>query len=111
MAWKKYNENDHSDDTPSIDLDSGEKIPDNADKERETNQKVTDLVAWAEKMRGKPFMDTPTQRKMIHTLRTKKISPVVIKQTYLDLLQSDYWQKQERLPDFKTVLSALKNKR
>lgn len=26
MPWKKYNENDHSDDVPSIDADSGEKV-------------------------------------------------------------------------------------
>lgn len=111
MAWKKYNENQHSEDVPAIDIDSGEKLPDDKDLEREQNKKVTTLIEWAEKMRGKVFMDIPTQRKMVHTLRTKGISPTVIKQTYLDLLQSDYWKQQDRLPDFKSVVSTLKNKK
>lgn len=111
MAWKKYNENQHSEDVPAIDIDSGEKLPDDKDLEREQNKKVTTLIEWAEKMRGKVFMDIPTQRKMVHTLRIKGISPTVIQQTYLDLLQSDYWKQQDRLPDFKSVVSTLKNKK
>lgn len=112
MPWnKKYNENAHSEDIPSIDADSGEEIVDNSLKE--TNEKVTVLIEWAEKIRGKKFLDTPTQRKMLHDMRKAKFSPQLIKDTYVSLLHSEYWTTGEgkgRLPDFKTVFSTLKNK-
>lgn len=108
MPIKGYNENQHNDDIPTIG-DDGELVIDNSIKE--TNEKITALIAWAEKIRGKKFLDTPTQRKMLHDMRKNKISPQVIKDTYVSLVHSKYWQEQERLPDFKTVLSALKNKK
>lgn len=110
MAWKQYNENSHSDDLPAIDADSGEAVVE-VDAQKEANEKVTALLEWGEKIRGKKFLDAPTQRKMIHTMRTNKISPTVIKDTFTELLHSDYWKGQDRLPDFKTVLSTLKNKK
>lgn len=105
----KYSENDHSDEYEDvIDIDSGSlKI----DPQDEINQKVTLLLEWAEKERGKPFMDKPTQRKMIHDLRKQGIPPDIIKRTFKELLASDYWKAQPSLPDFKTVFSALKNKK
>jgi phage replication O-like protein O len=109
MAWKKYDERNHSDDEVIIDADSGEEVVDNTVKE--TNEKVTALIEWAEKIRGKKFIDTPTQRKMIHDLRTAKFSPQMIKDTFVSLVHSKYWQEQDRLPDFKTVISNLKNKK
>lgn len=109
MPIKKYDERNHSDDEVVIDADSGEEVVDNTVKEM--NEKVTGLIEWAEKVRGKKFIDTPTQRKMVHDMRKAKISPDVIKATYLELIHSEYWQKQDRLPDFKTVLSNLKNKK
>lgn len=109
MAWKKYDERNHSDDEVVIDADSGEEVVDNSAKE--ANEKVTSLIEWAEKIRGKKFIDIPTQRKMIHEMRKAKFSPDVIKNSFVELVHSDYWQKQERLPDFKTVLSDLKNKK
>jgi hypothetical protein len=109
MAWKKYSERDHADDEVVIDADSGEEVVDNSEKEQ--NEKVTALIEWAEKIRGKKFIDTPTQRKMIHDMRKAKFSPQLIKDTFVSLVHSEYWQKQDRLPDFKTVLSNLKNKK
>lgn len=106
---RKYKEDGHWEEN-AIDLDSGEEVIE-VDEQKEANEKVTALVEWAEKIRGKKFLDRPTQRKMIHTLRTNKISPTVIKDTFTELLHSDYWKGQERLPDFKTVLSTLKNKK
>ncbi len=110
MGWKQYNENAHSDDIPSIG-DDGEIEKTEEKKLKEQNEKVTALIEWAEKVRKKKFVDTPTQRKHIHDMRKAHISPVQIKETYLELLHSEYWQKQERLPDFKTVFSNLKNKK
>lgn len=110
MGWKQHNENAHSDDIPSIG-DDGEIEKTEEKKLKEQNEKVTALIEWAEKVRKKKFVDTPTQRKHIHDMRKAHISPVQIKETYLELLHSEYWQKQERLPDFKTVFSNLKNKK
>lgn len=49
MPWKQYNENDHSDDLPAIDVD-GNKIPSKDDLLKEKNAQRTrykkDLVEW-----------------------------------------------------------------
>lgn len=108
MVWNKKSDND--DDLPVIG-DDGEIEKTEEARLKEQNEKVTALIEWAEKVRKKKFIDTTTQRKMIHDMRKAKISPDVIKKTYLDLLHSEYWQKQDRLPDFKTVFSNLKNKK
>lgn len=113
MGWKPYNENTHSDDIPSIG-DDGEIVKTEEALKKEQNEKVTALIEWAEKVRKKKFIDITTQRKMIHDMRKAKISPDVIKATYLELLHSEYWTTgngKDRLPDFKTVFSSLKNKK
>lgn len=107
-SFRYKGENNHPDFEDEIDLDTGEVLEDPEDS---INQKVSELVKWGESVRGKKFLDVPTQRKMIHDLRKAKITPTIIKQTFSELLHSDYWQKQDRLPDFKTVYSALKNKK
>jgi len=111
MKWKKYNENQHTDEVPAIDLDSREVIK---DKEALSREKERLLMEWAETHRGKRFLDRPTQLSFIKRLKAANLSPALIKRTYLELLQSDYWQEQLRhkgqLPDFKTVFSNLKNK-
>lgn len=108
MAWKKYNENQHSEDVPSIDMDSGEKIEDKSDQE---SKQVTQLIEWAEKVRGQKFLDRPTQRKFAYQLKSANLSLSEIRQTYMTLLNSEYWKEQKRLPDLKTVYSNLKNKK
>lgn len=107
----RYREDGHNEYEEVIDIDSGEEVPDEFDEREKINQKVTELIEWAEGVRGKPFMDKPTQRKFIHDLRTNNTHPDVIKSTYLELLGSDYWRSQKSLPDFKTVFSTLKNKK
>lgn len=110
MGWKKYNENEHTDDLPTIDINTREP---GRDLEDERKKKVTALIEWAEKVRDKKFLDTPTQRKFLNDMRVAGISPTVIKKTFSDLLVSEYWTSKERkgqLPDFKTVFSNLKNK-
>jgi hypothetical protein len=97
-------------DLPTIG-DDGEIEKTEEARKKEQNQKVTEIIEWAEKVRKKNFIDITTQRKMIHDMRKAKISPDVIKTTYLELVHSEYWQKQDRLPDFKTVFSSLKNKK
>lgn len=104
----RYQENKHQDFEDSIDSDTREKIEDPEDRKTEA---VNKLLKWAEELRGKRFIDTPTQRKFIHQLRDAKFSPVDIKNSYRELLQSEYWRNQDRLPDFKTVYSNLKNKK
>jgi hypothetical protein len=106
MGWN--NKSDNEDDLPAIDLDTQEP---ERDLEDERKKKVTALIEWAEKLRGKKFLDTPTQRKFINDMRTANISPTVIKQKYQELLVSEYWQGRTELPDFKTVFSNLKNKK
>lgn len=106
MGWN--NKSDNDDDLPSIDLDSREP---ERDIEDERKKKVTALIEWAEKLRGKKFLDIPTQRKFINDMRTAGISPTDIKQKYQELLVSEYWQERTELPDFKTVFSNLKNKK
>lgn len=108
MAWKTYNENQHTDDVPSIDADSGEVIK---DKNVEQNKKVTEIIEWAETVRGQKFLDKPTQRKMIITLKNAGVPPTEIRSIYKTLLESEYWKAQNRLPDFKTVFSSIKNKK
>lgn len=108
MAWKKYNENQHSEDLPSIDMDSGEKIEDKSDQE---SKQVTQLIEWAEMVRGQKFLDRPTQRKFAYQLKAAELSLSEIRQTYMALLNSEYWKEQKRLPDLKTVYSNLKNKK
>lgn len=113
MGWKPYNENTHADDIPSIG-DDGEIVKTEEALKKEQNEKVTALIEWAEKVRKKKFIDITTQRKMIHDMRKAKISPDVIKETYRELLHSEYWTTgdgKDRLPDFKTVFSSLKNKK
>lgn len=107
----KYSEDGHNDYEDVIDLDSGEVVPDEFEEKEKINKKVTDLIVWAEGVRGKKFMDTPTQRKMIHELRKNNTHPDLIKSTYLELIGSEYWRTQKSLPDFKTVFSSLKNKK
>lgn len=102
--------NDNEDELPIIG-DDGEIEKTEEALKKEQNEKVTALIVWAEKVRKKKFIDITTQRKMIHDMRKAKISPDVIKATYLELIHSEYWQKQDRLPDFKTVFSSLKNKK
>jgi phage replication O-like protein O len=111
MGWKTYNENKHSDDTPSIDLDSREEFKTDEDTQKEQNAKVTELIEWGAKLRKKPFMNIPTQRKKIQELKSNGISPALIKSTFIELLHSEYWQKSDMLPDFKTVHSTLANKK
>ena len=108
MGWKKYNENQHIDDVPSIDADSGEEIKDKAEVEKKI---VTDLIDRGITIRKKKFLDEPTQRKMIKEMLAKGFSAEKIGDTLRDLMYSDYWQKQDRLPDYKTVFSTLKNKK
>lgn len=108
MAWKKYNENAHSEDLPAIDMDSGEKIEDKSDQE---SKQVTQLIEWAEMVRGQKFLDRPTQRKFAYQLKAAELSLSEIRQTYMALLNSEYWKEQKRLPDLKTVYSNLKNKK
>ena len=108
MKWKKYNENNHQDDLPAIDADSGEEIKDKAEAEKKI---VTDLVDRGTTIRKKKFLDEPTQRKMIKEMLAKGFSAEKIGDTLRDLMYSDYWQKQDRLPDYKTVFSTLKNKK
>jgi phage replication O-like protein O len=107
----RYSEDGHNDYETAIDIDSGEEIADSFDEQEKVNKKVTELIEWAEGVRGKPFMDRPTQRKFIHDLRTKNIHPDDIKSTYLELLGSDYWREQKSLPDFKSVFSNIKNRK
>jgi len=107
----RYSEDGHNDYETAIDIDSGEEIADSFDEQEKVNKKVTELIEWAEGVRGKPFMDRPTQRKFIHDLRTKNIHPDDIKATYLELLGSDYWRAQKALPDFKSVFSNIKNRK
>lgn len=107
----RYQEDGHNNYETSIDIDSGEEIADEFDETEKVNKKVTELIDWAEGVRGKPFMDKPTQRKFIHDLRKQDIHPDVIKSTYVELLGSEYWRSQTTLPDFKTVFSTLKNKK
>ena len=104
----RYNENKQDDFEDVIDLESGEHIEDPVDK---VNKRVTELIEWAEGVRGKKFFDRPTQRKMIHDLRKNGVEPAQIKRKYQELIASDYWKNQKSLPDFKTVFSNLKNER
>lgn len=106
MGWKNK-QSDNDDDLPTIDMDTREP---ERDLEDERKKKVTALIEWAEKVRGKKFLDTPTQRKFINDMRSANISPTEIKKTYSDLLVSEYWQGRDTLPDFKTVFSNIKNK-
>lgn len=107
----RYKEDSHNEYEEVIDIDTGEEVPNEIDEMEKINAKVTEVLMWAEEVRGKPFLDRPTQRKFIHTLRINGTLPDVIKSTYLELLGSDYWRAQKQLPDFKTVFSALKNKK
>lgn len=108
---RRYKGEDGGYEEKAIDLDSGEPI---VDKEEESRAKERALMEWGEKIRGKKFLDRPTQLSFIKRLKGADISPATIKQTYLELLQSEYWQEQLRttgqLPDFKTIFSNLKNK-
>lgn len=109
MVWKNK-QSDNDDDIPSIG-DDGEIEKTQEALLKEKNEKVTKLIEWAEKIRGKKFVDVTTQRKFIHDMRKAEISPQVIKDTFVELVHSKYWQEQDRLPDFKTVFSSLKNKK
>ena len=107
MGWKNK-QSDNDDGLPVIDMDTQEP---ERDIEDELKKKVTALIEWAETIRNKKFADRPTQRKFVYELRKLEISPTDIKITYSELLHSDYWKNQDRLPDFKTVYSSLKNKK
>lgn len=109
MPWKPKTGDDYEE--GFVDFDGDGSLKEEPDNKKESNQKVTSLLEWGEKIRGKKFLDRPTQRKMLHTLRVNKISPTVIKDTFTELLHSEYWKGQDRLPDFKTVVSTLKNKK
>lgn len=104
----KYNESKHQDFEDVIDIDSGEM---EEDPEEKTTQAITEIIEWAERVRQKQFFDKPTQRSFIRKMKDMGLSPVDIKKTYNDLLHSEYWKTQDRLPDFKTVYSNLKNKK
>lgn len=104
----RYNENKQEDFEEVIDADTMEEREDPEDR---VNQRVTEMIEWAEEARGKKFFDRPTQRKMIHDLRKQGIDPARIKQKYQELLASDFWRGKAQIPDFKTVFSNLKNER
>lgn len=108
MIWNKQSDNDE--DLPSIN-DDGEIEQTDQEKLKKENEKVRALMEWGEKVRGKTFLDKPTQIKHIKLLKGKGISPTKIKDTFVGLVQSDYWKNSDRLPDFKTVVSTLKNER
>lgn len=108
MGWNIPNDNDS--DLPSIG-DDGEVEQTDQEKLKKENEKVRALMEWGEKVRGKSFLDKPTQIKHIKLLKGKGISPTKIKDTFVELVQSDYWKNSDRLPDFKTVVSTLKNER
>jgi hypothetical protein len=112
MAWKKYNENDHSDDTPAIDLDSGEKIPSADDLLKEKNDKKLrykkDLVEWliTHQQIDRVKITQPWRNKqykaleelwVMHTPRPKII------QTIVEYEKAD-WYKGGR-PDFRSIVS------
>ncbi len=104
------NKSDNDDDLPSIG-DDGEVEETDQEKHKKENAKVITLMEWAEVVRKKKFLDKPTQIKHIKLLKAQGISPAVIKDTFTELIHSDYWKGQDRLPDFKTVVSSLKNKK
>ncbi len=106
--WDRTSDND--DDLPSIN-DDREIEDTDQEKLKKENAKVRSLMEWGEKIRRKPFMDKPTQIKHIKLLKAQGVSPEKIKDTFSGLLYSEYWKGQDRLPDFKTVVSSLKNKK
>lgn len=108
-SFKYKGENHHPEFETEIDMDSGDEIIDT--KEKDANEKVTKLLEWGAKVRGKKFFDPVTQRSFLNQMRTKGITPRQIMDAYIELLHSDYWKRQDRLPDFKTVYSNMKNKK
>lgn len=72
---------------------------------------VEQLIQKGEKFRRKAFFDLNEQRKYINLMLSKGITPKRILRTFEERLGSDYWRNQERLPDFKTVYSHIKNER
>jgi len=108
MGWN--NRNDNEDELPVIG-DDGEVEETDQEKLKKENAKVLALLEWGEVVRKKKFLDKPTQLKHIKLLKAQGISPTKIKDTFVGLVQSEYWKNQDRLPDFKTVVSTLKNER
>lgn len=113
MGWKPHNENDHTDDIPAIDVDSGEKIRDRVDEEKEENKKITHNLGILGEARGKRFLDIPTQRNFYKRLLTAGLTHKDIGKQFMDLVDSDYWvekKKEGQLPDLKSLYSITKNK-
>lgn len=113
MGWKSHNENDHTDDIPSIDADSGEKIRDKADEQKEENKKIGHNLGILGEARGKKFLDIPTQRSFYIRLLKAGLTHRDIGKQFMDLVDSSYWvekKKQGQLPDLKSLYSIVKNK-
>lgn len=108
-SFRYKGESQHPEFEDAIDYDSGEEIVDTG--EIDARKKVTELLEWGAKVRKKKFFDPVAQRAMINKMRAQKITPKQIKDAFLDALHSDFWKNSDRLPDFKTVYSNLKNKK
>lgn len=107
MDWgNKYSED--YDQEVSIDYSTNERLENQNDK---IKKEVTELIDRGVKIRGKKFLDEPTQRKFIKEMLGKGFSAKKIGDTLRDLNYSEFWQKQDRLPDFKTVFNCFKNKK
>lgn len=109
-SFKYKGENAHPEFEDSIDYDTGEAVEEN-DAEKDAREKITHLLEWGAKIRGKKFFDPVTQRKYLNEMRAKGVTPRQIMDMFTELLHSDYWKSQDRLPDFKTVYSNIKNKK
>jgi hypothetical protein len=102
-----YNENNMSDSYEDvIDLESGSIVS----EKKNTNDKVVELVKWAENRRGSKFMSKPKQYKFIQRLKfsEQKITPEDIKKRWIETEQDPYWSKIGF--DFGTIFSSFDKK-
>lgn len=115
MALKKYNENQHSDDTPTVDADSGE-IIDLEEEERtaqkDLTQKKNKLIDWLIEWQGRDVTKTnrPKQMKALNELVKMKISRQEIVNLIKEQEQSEYWKGKQEKPDFSTVVSIIQRR-
>lgn len=98
-TWK-YNENKHGTDYEDVvDADSG-----TLRKEGSGNSKMKELIDWATKRRGSPFINLTKQYKALGVCKRNKIGVSSIKERWQELEQDNFYQTNGF--DFMSVVST-----
>lgn len=106
--FKKYNENEHYEDLPSVDADSMEEIVD--EPQENITKQYDEMIQWLENQTGVKIISRPKQKAALLKARTNKISRQRLKDRFFEVREEDYFKKEGKTPTWANVVSSFEHK-